>query len=70
MGTCARLDSADALGGESSLMEQEFRVLFRVDVVRDDGEAIPGKKPPAQPINKCRLSGTDGPCNADAECTG
>lgn len=67
VGAAARLDGADALGGQGAVARQELGVLAREDVVGDGGDVVPRAQGVAQRQHQRRLARADGPADADRE---
>ena len=63
--TAAGLHAANPLERQRARAHQELGVLVGVDVVGDDREAVAIAQPLAQPVQQCRLAGSDRTADAD-----
>lgn len=67
VGTAARLDGADARGGEGLVLGEELGVLAGKNVVGDGGDVVGGAQGVAQGQHQGRLAAADGTADANGE---
>ena len=59
MGASARFNTDDTFPGHNRIGAQEFRILFCIDVVGNDSDAVAAGHLPGQAFYERGLSGTD-----------
>src|SRR5262249_5670797 len=69
MRAAAGLDAEDALGRQRARARKELGILFRIDVVGDDGDVVLVAHMLAQAIDERGLAGADRAADADAKRT-